>query len=137
MAQVLEIAQNPHGPIIQASLPLPFHMAQIHMSHTSSDIEAWFLTEEGVQETHYPFSSMRWASGWTAGARSWIRIHPNGLGACLEVTCGGLLLLLFASPSDDSRSHFGSCHALLKTVNETDPAMLHVEPVYLTPGSRL
>lgn len=137
VAQLLEIAQNPHGPIIQASIPLPFHMTQSQIRQISGDFEAWFLTEEGIKETEYPVSSMRWASCWTTGARHWIQIHPNGLGTYLEVTCGGLLLLLLASPEDRGGSHFSSCYAFLQTTRETDPAKLHVEALYLTPGSKV
>jgi hypothetical protein len=58
MAQVLDAAKNPHGPIIQAWFPLLFSMNQVQRSQVCSDVEAWFLTKEGIEETQYPVSVM-------------------------------------------------------------------------------
>jgi hypothetical protein len=133
MAQVLDAAKNPHGPIIRAWFPLPFSMNQVQRSQVCSDVEAWFLTEEGVEGTQDPVSAMRWGSCWTAGAASWGKIHPNGLGTYLDVSCGRVLVLLLEY-EHGRHSHFDSVNDF---VDGLDFSKLHVEPVYLIPGLRL
>jgi hypothetical protein len=137
VAQVLDAAKNPHGPIIRASFPLPFSMNQVQRSQVCSDVEAWFLTEEGVDGTQYPVSSMRWGSCWTAGAASWGHIHPNGLGTYLDVSCGSVLVLLLEREDAGRHFHFGSVMDFVETDDGPDLSKLHVEPVYLSPGLRL
>lgn len=113
----------------------------IQKSPFSSDVEAWRLTE-GMElcdskRSLYPTADMRWGYASTAGARRLISIAPNGLGAYVEIRCGGEWWLIFSDDNDDCLE-FSRLDTFTKDFKVSQaPSKFTVEAVFLTPGTRL
>lgn len=140
LEDVLSCTRDPGSPIVN-TLPVPMPLSAIEKSHFSSDIEAWRLTE-GMElcdskKSLYPIADMRWGYASIAGARRLINIVPNGLGAYVEVRCGGEWWLLF-SEEDEHSLEFSKLDTFTKDFEvRRVPAKFRVEAVFLTPGTRL
>lgn len=140
LEHVLFCGRDPKAPIVN-TLMLPMPLSAIEKSPFGSDIEAWRLTEGmelcDAKTSQYPTAEMRWGYASTAGARQLINMMPDGLGAYVEIRCGGEWWLLFSEGEEDS-SEFTRLDSFTKDFEiQRPPTKFHVEAVYLTPGTRL
>ncbi|KAF8195027.1 hypothetical protein BJ912DRAFT_923910 [Pholiota molesta] len=141
LAQLLAASSQEKGPNLSA-LDFPMSLCGVTRSTYSSELEAWFETQDRpfCRNATYPVSNMYWGTATTTGVRSWLRINCEGRATKICVRSGAQWVVLGrpALRDDDMNTvqpdhHFFSGFA----AEDATSGEWEYEAVYLAAGTTL